>query len=116
MEPKNVGFISTHAESADGLSGAPDLLSINLVELLLEVLAVGLASVELERAAGLGSILDRGVKSLEHGAVGSLELGGPVEGTTAGGGCERKGRLALGRFETNGRVLTGAGGEHVVHA
>ena len=65
LQPKK-----THAESPDGLAGTPDLLVVDLVELFLQVLAVGLARVEVERAAGLGTILDRLVEGLKDGQVG----------------------------------------------
>lgn len=79
-------LVGLRAEGADGLADAPHLLLANLLELNLEVLAVGLATVELERPAGLGSVTDRLVELLEHGLVGGVELGGPVEGTATGSG------------------------------
>jgi hypothetical protein len=91
----------THPETSDGLSGSPDLLLVNLVELLLEIISVCLSGVELERSSGLGTVSNRLVKSLEYGKVSPvdqrssliycrgdslLELGGPVESTSSSGG------------------------------
>lgn len=77
-------------------TGTPDLLVVDLSQLLREVLAVCRAAVPLEGLAGLGTVTDALVELLEDGDVGLLEDGCPVESTTAGGG--------------------GAGVEHVVHA
>ena len=80
----------------NGLAGAPDLEVADLLELGLVLLTVVRLRVVLERALGLGAVLDRVVEVVEDGLEGVLELGGPVDGTTAGGG--------------------GAGVEHPVHA
>jgi hypothetical protein len=69
-----------------GLSGPPDLLSVNLGGLLGELFTVVLLSVERERSSGLVSVLDVLVERLEDGQVGLVELGGPVEGSSSGGG------------------------------
>lgn len=77
----------------------------------MEVLSVSLSRVELERSSSLGTVSDGFVQGLEDGQVGPesqraalllsravcllFELGGPVEGTSSGGG--------------------GAGVVHVVH-
>lgn len=73
---------STHP---DGLAGAPDLLGVDLGELLGEVLAVRLPSVELQRPPRLRAVADGGVELLEHGLVGRVELGSPVK--CAAPGC-----------------------------
>lgn len=80
----------------DGLAGAPDLQVPDLLHLGLVALTVVLLAVVVERALGLGAVLDRVVQVVEDGLQGVLELGGPVDGATAGGG--------------------GAGLEHPVHA
>ena len=80
----------------NGLAGAPDLEVADLLELGLVLLTVVRLGVVLERALGLGAVLDGVVEVVEDGLEGVLELGGPVDGTTAGGG--------------------GAGVEHPVHA
>ena len=64
---------------------APDLLVVDLLELLREVLAVGAARVELERLARLRAVLHALVELLEHGAVSRLEDRGPVERTATRG-------------------------------
>jgi hypothetical protein len=84
------------AEGADGLSGAPDLKVINLLELLVVLLTVVGLRVVLERALGLAAVLDRGVEVVKDGLEGVLEALAPVDGTTTGGGR--------------------AGSVHVVHA
>ena len=66
-------------------TGTPDLLLVDLLELLREVLAVSRAAVELERFPSLGTVLDALVELLEHGHVGLLKDGRPVERTTARG-------------------------------
>ena len=43
----------TYPKPTDSLSGPPDLLIVNLVELFLQVLAIRLAPVEVQRASGL---------------------------------------------------------------
>lgn len=86
-------------------TSAPDLLVVDLGELLVVLLAVVGLVVELKGPAGLGSVTDALVESLEDGLVGgcgrkgsaprlscggrrgnkrTLELGGPVKSTTAG--------------------------------
>ena len=80
----------------DSLAGPPDLKTADLLHLSLELLAVVLLAVVLQGALGLGTVLDGGVEIVEDGLQGVLELGGPVNGTAAGGG--------------------GAGLEHPVHA
>jgi hypothetical protein len=84
------------AERADGLSGAPDLELVNLLELSVVLLAVVGLRVVLERALGLAAVLDGGVEIVEDGLEGVLEALAPVDGTTTGSG--------------------GAGSVHVVHA
>ena len=89
-------FIKSWGYSPDSLSGPPDLQTTDLLHLSLELLTVVLLAVVVEGALGLGTVLDGGVQVVEDGLQGVLELGGPVNGTTAGGG--------------------GAGLEHPVHA
>ena len=60
----------TYAEGTDSLAGAPDFLLVNLGQLLGVVFSVRLAVIELERAAGFGTVPDRLVEGLEHGQVG----------------------------------------------
>jgi hypothetical protein len=60
---------TTHPEVSDGLTGPPDLLVVDLVELLLEIISVCLSGVELERSAGLGTVSDGFVESLKDGKV-----------------------------------------------
>src|SRR5580693_10113569 len=73
------------AQRAHRLSGAPDLLVVNLFELARKVLTVGAASVELECLAGLGAIAHALVELLKDGLVRRLEDGCPVEGTAPRG-------------------------------
>lgn len=80
----------------NGLAGSPDLQLSDLLHLSLVSLAVVGLAVVLEGSLGLGAILDGVVQAVEDGLQGVLELGGPVNGTTSGGG--------------------GAGLEHPVHA
>jgi hypothetical protein len=70
----------------DRLTRPPDLLLINLLELPLKVLSVGLAAVELERLARLGSVLHRLVQFFKDGLVGSFKDWRPVQCTTSGCG------------------------------
>lgn len=65
---------------------AEDALVVDLARLLGKLLAVVRLAVELERAAGLGAVADRGVELLKDRLVGGLEDRGPVEGATAGSG------------------------------
>jgi hypothetical protein len=74
------------AESTDGLSGAPDLEVVNLLELLVVLLTVVGLRVVLERALGLAAVLDGGVEVVEDGLKGILEALAPVDGTTTGSG------------------------------
>jgi len=74
------------AQRADGSAGSPDLQVADLLHLGLKLLAVVLLAVVLEGALGLGTILDSVVEAVEDGLQGVLELGGPVDGTAAGGG------------------------------
>jgi hypothetical protein len=69
-----------------GLSGPPYLLSVNLGGLLGELFTVVLLTVELERSSGLVSVLDVLVQGLEHGKVGVVELGSPVESSSSSSG------------------------------
>jgi hypothetical protein len=71
---------------ADDLPSAPDLLIVDLLQLFGKVLAVSRATVELERLAGLGTVLNALIQLLEHGYVGLLEDRCPVERTAASGG------------------------------
>ena len=84
------------AERADGLSGAPDLKVVNLLELLVVLLTVVGLRVVLKRALGLAAVLNGGVQVIEDRLEGSLEALAPVDSATAGGGR--------------------AGSVHVVHA
>lgn len=74
------------AERADGLTGAPDLELVNLLELSGVLLAVVLLEVVLEGALGLCAVGDGGVEVVEDGLEGVLEALLPVEGAAAGGG------------------------------
>jgi hypothetical protein len=74
----------------NGHTSSPDLLVINLVQLLLEILAVSLPSIELQTSSGFGSILYGLVQSLEDGLVSFLEDGRPVKGASS---CSRRARL-----------------------
>jgi len=74
------------AEGADGLSGAPDLEVVNLLELLVVLLTVVGLRVVLERALGLAAVLDGGVEVVKDGLEGILEALAPVDSTTAGCG------------------------------
>lgn len=65
---------------------APNLLLVDLLELLREVLTVRAPSIKIKRFAGLGSVTDALVERTEDREVGLLEFGSPVEGATAGGG------------------------------
>lgn len=77
---------TTGAETSDNVASAPHLLGSNGVCLLLVVLAVGLAAGKVERPLGLSAVSDGLVEALKDGPVGLLELGSPVESTTAGRG------------------------------
>lgn len=74
------------AELADSAASLPDLRLVDGLELLLEDLLVVVAGVHVEGAASLVAVLDLVVELLKDGLEGLLELGGPVEGTTLGGG------------------------------
>jgi hypothetical protein len=74
------------AETTDGLSGAPDLEVVNLLELLVVLLTVVGLRVVLQGALGLAAVLDGGVKIIEDGLEGILEALAPVDGTTTGSG------------------------------
>lgn len=89
-------LISIGGHLPDSLAGSPDLEVANLLHLGLVLLAVVGLAVVVEGALGLGAVADRVVEVVEDGLEGVLELGGPVNGTAAGGG--------------------GAGLEHPVHA
>ena len=64
---------------------APDLLVVDLLELLREVLAVGAARVELERLARLRAVLHALVELLEYRQIGLLKDGRPVKSAAACG-------------------------------
>lgn len=68
------------------LTSPPDLLVVDLLQLLREVLTVSFSAVELERLAGLRAVAYRLVEGLEDGQVGLLEDGSPVESASASGG------------------------------
>jgi hypothetical protein len=74
------------SEGSDGLSGAPDLQISNLLHLSLVLLTVIWLGVVVEGSLGLLAGLDRVVKVVENWLQGVLELSGPVDGTTSGGG------------------------------
>jgi hypothetical protein len=74
------------SEAADSLAGAPDLELADLLHLGLVLLTVVRLAVVLERSLSLGTILDGVVEGVEDGLQSILELGAPVDGTTAGGG------------------------------
>lgn len=65
------------------MTDAPHLLVGNGVRLAVVVLAVRLARAKLERTARLRSVLHALVQALKHGLARSLELGRPVQRTTA---------------------------------
>lgn len=70
----------------DGLASSPDLEVADLLHLGLELLSVVLLAVVVEGSLGLGTVVDGVVEVVEDGLQGILELGGPVNGTTAGSG------------------------------
>jgi hypothetical protein len=74
------------AEATDGLSGAPDLELINLLELGVVLLTVVGLRVVLERALGLAAVLDGGVEVIEDGLESILEALAPVDGTATSSG------------------------------
>jgi len=83
-------------ERPNGLASPPNLLVVNLSQLLGEILPISRPPVELERLASLSAVPYGFVESFEYWQVGFLEYRGPVESTSAGCG--------------------GAGVIHVVHA
>lgn len=88
------------ATHPDGLPSLPNFLRLDGSKLLGEVLGVRLASIELERAAGLGPVADGGVKLFKHRLVGLVELRSPVESATTSGGRAlwvERARGAVGR-------------------
>lgn len=70
----------------NSLAGSPDLQISDLLHLSLILLAVVGLAVVIQRSLGLRTILDAIVQVVEDGLQGILELGGPVDGTTAGSG------------------------------
>lgn len=74
------------AEGADGLAGPPNLKVADLLKLLLVLLTVVGLRVVLEGALGLLTSDDGVVEVIEDGLQGILELGSPVNSTTAGSG------------------------------
>ena len=70
---------------SEARTGTPDLLLVDLLELLREVLTVCGAAVELETATGLRAVLHALVQALKDRQVGLLEHLCPVERTTTRG-------------------------------
>lgn len=78
--------LAIRAEGTDDLARTPDLLLVDLLQLLGKVLTVSRATVELERLAGLSTVLNTLVELLENRDIGLLEDGCPIQGTTTSGG------------------------------
>ena len=65
-------FKMPHPETANSLSSPPDLLVVNLAQLLLQILSVRLASVEFKRPASLGSVTNRLIELLKNRKIGTF--------------------------------------------
>lgn len=66
-------------ECSNGLAGSPNLLGVDLGQLLVVKFSVVGSVVEFQRSSGLATVTNRLVQRSENGQVGLLELGGPVK-------------------------------------
>ena len=79
-------LLVVRTQTTHNLARPPDLLLVDLLELLRQVLAVRRTAVELQAAARLGTVAYALVQLLKDGQVGLLEHLGPVKSTTTSGG------------------------------